>query len=56
MGRFAAQVVLALVLAAAGGLTCYFVSFRLGVIVIIVALVILMLSDPKKKGSDEYNF
>jgi hypothetical protein len=56
MGRFAAQVFLALFLAVIGGLTCYFVSYRLGVIVIIIALVILMLSDPKKKGSDEYNF
>ena len=56
MGRFAAQVFLALVLAVAGGLTCYFVSFRLGILVIAVAVVVLMLSDPKKKGSDEYNF
>ena len=56
MGRFAAQVFLALFLAVVGGFVCYFVSFRLGVIVIIVALVILMLSDPKKKGSDDYNF
>ena len=56
MGRFAAQVSLALFLALLGGLACYFVSYRLGVIVIVAALVILVLSDPKKKGNDEYNF
>jgi hypothetical protein len=54
--RFAAQVFLALFLAVVGGFVCYFVDYRIGVVVIIIAMIILMFSDPKKKGNDEYNF